>query len=550
MTLRISTLALLACLLCTSIAGSAVSNERPTVAVVLGGGAARGFSHIGLLKALEEHGIPIDIVVGTSMGSIVAGLYASGLSTDNLAYLVTNVDLSSFFTPLVPPKGGIVQTDDFQRFLDLLTDNAQLETLPVPFYSVITNVVTGEEVALHEGPVGRGIAASMSIPGMFPPVHIDGAYYVDGGMLSPVPVAAAKAHGADFIIAVDVRRSLEHIDHDNFLTNLQLSLYFLLDSNTENQIGDADVVIRPRVEHNSYMEYDLAAEFIKEGYDIALQHLDAIRNGLLQKDPNFPFGVQPPQAGLPADVFAQKVETAIDDAHSGPQPGPTVGLGFQFRTDERPAMNFSFGLPVGRLTKSLPVAAKYGLTVGPRGSTTLGLDVGLCQEQCLSLYGRKMHSEHGWLPGAATSGRLGEAFRYTATWETSVGETPQWHVSLSNPAPAALTQKGYEILVQARQDPRGLHGPPQETTTVDLLYRHYFIGSLKNHLELLRGSANWYVGAGVTSAIAAQPAVNPLGEVGLLLEGRLFGLYPIRSRISATYDGGEQEWTFRWLFGD
>src|SRR5690606_17784769 len=95
----------------------ATKDGRPTVAVILGGGAARGFSHIGLLRALEENGIPVDMLVGTSMGSIVAGLYASGLSIDNMTYLVTTVDMNQFFAPTLPPRGGFVSTENFAQFL-------------------------------------------------------------------------------------------------------------------------------------------------------------------------------------------------------------------------------------------------------------------------------------------------------------------------------------------------------------------------------------------------------------------------------------------------
>lgn len=523
---------------------------RPQVAVVLGGGAARGFSHIGLLRALEEHGIPVDILVGTSMGSIVAGLYATGLSTDNLAYLVTHVDMSGFFTPVIPPKGGFVQADDFERFLNVLTEDVRFEQLPRPFYSVVTNVVTGEEVALHEGSLARGIVASMSIPGMFPPVKIGDDYYVDGGMLSPVPVHAARAHGADFVIAVDVRRAVTDVDHDNVLTNVQLTLFFLLDDNTDAQMDDADVAISPRVEENSYMEYDRAAEFIEEGYRVTGEAIETIRRALLEIDPQFPFGVRPPQAGLSPEEFSRRIAVAADGARETPRIGPTVRPGLQLRTGEPASTQLDVSVPVGHLTARIPIAARYSLVTGARSSHALGAEAGNCQTNCLTMFGRRANSDDTWQPGLAFTGAAGRRLRYTLAWESPGVRAPQWHVELSTPVPASITAKGYEVVLHARRDPRGLYGPAANHVRADGMYRHYFLGSQKNHWELLRGSTNWYVGAGVTAAFQDVTATAPLGEIGLLLEGRLFGLYPLRSRISATYDGGDESWTVRWVFGD
>src|SRR5690606_882576 len=111
-------------------AAAAAASQRPTIGLALGGGSARGLTHIGVLKALEEAGIPVDMLVGTSMGSLVAGLYASGLSVDNLTYLVTALDLGNLFEPLMPPRGGLVNTERFERFLHALPGGATFDALP------------------------------------------------------------------------------------------------------------------------------------------------------------------------------------------------------------------------------------------------------------------------------------------------------------------------------------------------------------------------------------------------------------------------------------
>src|SRR5690606_7299197 len=186
-------------------AAAGADGERPTVALVLGGGSARGFSHIGLLKALAEAGIPVDMLVGTSMGSLVAGMYAAGLSVDNLVYVATTIDMGQLFEPLAPSRGGLVDPRRLQIFIDHLTGGATFDRLTVPFYAVLTHLETGQEVVWSQGPISRGILASIAIPGAFPPVELEGEYYVDGGVASMVPVEAARRLGADVIIAVDVR---------------------------------------------------------------------------------------------------------------------------------------------------------------------------------------------------------------------------------------------------------------------------------------------------------------------------------------------------------
>lgn len=541
-------------------APSDTTDGRPTVAVVLGGGAARGFSHIGLLQALEEHGIPVDMLVGTSMGSIVAGLYASGLSTDNLTYLVTQLDMNQFFTPIIPPKGGFVRTDEFEKFLDLLTGHAQLEQLPIPFYSVITNIVTGEEVALNSGPFGRAIVASIAIPGMFPPVEIDGDYYVDGGLLSPVPSAVARDRGADFIIAVDVRRTVTDIDYDSVLNNLQLSLYFLLDKNTDEQLKTADVIVAPQVADNSYMEYDQAEFFIAQGYQAALEAMDDIRAGLLQLDPDFPFNEGPPRAGVDPAEFAQLVDVAAAEAtkriHRSARVHPEVTL----RTDARPNYRLDVHVPLGGRDAVFPWFADYTLSGSPgRWNHTIGVGVGDCAMFCLGLFGRPQPDGGGFNAGVMAEGVLGgkeprssAAAVWSARYEHTPADSPaQWQLAARVPLTSAVTTIGSEYLFNVGRDARGLFGSPSDDVRATGVYRHYFLGTQKNLWELLRGGTHWYVGGGFSARTGdGHPKIHPVGEVGLLFEGRLFGLYTTRSRVSLTYEGGDNAWIVRLALGN
>lgn len=274
-------------MLCSSTICVDNALARPVVGLVLGGGAARGFSHIGLIAALEEAGIPIDIIVGTSMGSIVGGLYAAGYSTDNLTQIVANLDPALLFDLEYMPAGGIVSGERFELFLRELLDNKEFDELKIPFYAVVTDLRTGEEVVLDSGQVSKAIQASSAIPGLFSPVLIEERYYVDGGLKNAVPVNVARDKGADVVIAVDVKKDLKEVDYDNILHNIQLTLWFMINGYVEQHIQHADVVIVPEVKYDSYMEFDRSSYFILQGYKAGKASVEEIKAALLALDGDF-----------------------------------------------------------------------------------------------------------------------------------------------------------------------------------------------------------------------------------------------------------------------
>lgn len=318
--------------------------SRPTVGLVLGGGAARGFSHIGLIKAMEEQGIPIDLLVGTSMGSIVASLYAAGYSVENMETIIDSLNLSQLVDIAVPPKGGLVNTTKILYYLDTLLEGKHFSDLTIPFYSVITELRTGTEVALNEGPVSRGVQASMSIPALFPAVEIDGRYYVDGGMKNAVPANVAKDHGADVVIAVDVKKDLEEVDYDSILNNLQLTLWFMIDGYVELNTADADVIIVPDVMFDSYMSFQKADYFINQGYSSGLAYIEQIKEAILAHDPNFEF-IPYSQPGY----SEHEVEQVIREAQKAvAQIAPPLSIMPEFKLDQPVAMGLSMsGGPLG-----------------------------------------------------------------------------------------------------------------------------------------------------------------------------------------------------------
>lgn len=572
---------------------------RPRVAVVLGGGAARGFSHIGLLKALEENGVPVDILVGTSMGSIVAGLYASGLSVENLTYLVTQVDLNRFFSPRIPPGGGLVDTGRFELFINELTNYARVEDLPVPYYSVVVDLQSGAEVALSHGPLGRAIVASMAIPGMFPPVEIDGAYYVDGGLLSVVPVRAAQAAGADFIIAVDVsRRPGEEADFENVFSNLQMALDVLLARHHDDQIESADVIVTPDVADNSYMEYDRAAYFIEEGYRAAMEAMDEIKAGLLRLDPDLPLGRPRRTEGVPMERFVRMVDEAAARAAVASGRTPVLLPDVTVRPGQPPHYMVDVRVPLGGERPLLPWFLDYTLAAdGRTWSHGLGIGAGHCGRLCASLFAFSGPGTHRWQPGAAVAGTLGvrstpsaRSAAWAARWESAPpGGDAEWHVQVRWPAPDALTTAGRELVVDVGRDSRGLFGAPDFRLKAAAVYRRYRVSEPRNLWELLRGGVHWYIGGGLGVALVDNGAgvafadhaagvafadgtsgapvsdggpgasvnpgfhlyVYPVLEAGFLLEAHLFGLHTIRSRLALTYEGGpDPTWYVRLSFGD
>ncbi len=263
--------------------------STPKVALVLGGGAARGFSHIGLIQAFEENGVPIDMLVGTSMGSVVSGLYAAGYSVENMKEIATQLNVASLIDILIPPKGGFINTARLEQYLDVLLHHKTFAELDTPFYSVITELATGEELALNQGKVSTGIQASMSIPALFPAVSINDVYYVDGGMKNAVPVNTASNFGADVIIGVDVKKELKSINYNSVLNNLQLAMWFMIDGYVELNTAEADVIIIPDVKFDSYMDYQKAEMFIEEGYLAGIKYMEQIKTAILAHDPDFEF---------------------------------------------------------------------------------------------------------------------------------------------------------------------------------------------------------------------------------------------------------------------
>jgi NTE family protein len=182
-----------------------LKSERPLIALALGGGGARGFAHVGVIKALEAAGIKADIIVGSSSGAIVAALYAGGYSGEELERVAVELDQGALIDFSLFGNGW-VRGEALQGFVNRSIGNRPMEQLTKAFAVVVTDARNGNMVVFNRGDTGLAVRASSSVPDLFIPPVINGIAYLDGGLTSPVPVRVAKAMGADFVIAVDLTR--------------------------------------------------------------------------------------------------------------------------------------------------------------------------------------------------------------------------------------------------------------------------------------------------------------------------------------------------------
>lgn len=214
------------------------------IGLALGGGAARGFAHIGVIKALEAQGIVPDIVVGTSAGAVVGALYSSGLSGFELQKVAMAMDESQIGDWSLPDR-GVFKGEALQNFVNRSVANRPLEKLARSFSVVATDLNSGEPTLFRTGNTGMAVRASSAVPGVFQPVSINGREYVDGGLVSPIPVRAARSLGANFVIAVDISVKPRDARTSSTLDVLLQTFAIMGQSISRHEATEADIVIRP-----------------------------------------------------------------------------------------------------------------------------------------------------------------------------------------------------------------------------------------------------------------------------------------------------------------
>jgi NTE family protein len=212
------------------------------IGLALGGGAARGFAHIGVIKALEAQGIVPDIVVGTSAGSVVGSMYAygyNGFTLQKMAMEMDEASISDWALPFFSKSSGVLKGEALQSYVNKAVHNLPIEKLKIPFGAVATDLKTGQPILFRRGNTG------MAVPSVFQPVSIAGKTYVDGGLVAPVPVRFAKEMGAEFIIAVNISSATEAQATASSLDVLMQTFTIMGQRLNQHELKDADVVITP-----------------------------------------------------------------------------------------------------------------------------------------------------------------------------------------------------------------------------------------------------------------------------------------------------------------
>ncbi|WP_230182424.1 patatin-like phospholipase family protein [Aquabacterium sp. CECT 9606] len=256
--------------------------KPPRIGLALGGGAARGFAHIGVLQVLEEQGIKPDLVVGTSAGSLVAAIYAAGKTPGELESMAMNLDESTM-TDWVFPGRSVMKGEALAKFVRGFTAGRQIEQMALPLGIVATDLNSGQPILFRRGDPGTAVRASSSVPAVFAPVRIAGREYVDGGLVSPIPVKYARQMGADLVIAVDISAIPEGQPTKGAVDILLQTFNIMGHSISQYELQDADVVMRPRLSGIGGGDFGNRRLSILAGREAALSVLQQLKEKIAAK---------------------------------------------------------------------------------------------------------------------------------------------------------------------------------------------------------------------------------------------------------------------------
>jgi NTE family protein len=262
-----------------------VLKQKPRVALALGGGAFHGIAHVGVLKVLEEAGIPIDYIVGASAGSLVGCMYADQPHADSLLGLIETTKASNVFDfSLFRSKEGFVSGKRLQKFIRANCHSENIEQLKIPFAAMVTDLINGKSIVLSSGPIAPSVNASSAIPLVFEPVKMYGLTLVDGGILDNIPADVARASGADVVIAVDIMASHDSaIEIDNFMKVGIRAIMLMASQFKSSQAAYADIVIAPDLKDIPYMSGKYNMKACEAGIKAATDALPEIKRILQSK---------------------------------------------------------------------------------------------------------------------------------------------------------------------------------------------------------------------------------------------------------------------------
>ncbi len=251
--------------------------KDPEIGLALGGGLARGLAHIGVLKVLQEAEIKVNYIAGTSMGSLVAALYACGLKLKLIERLAQRISRRTWMDFTIP-RMGLIAGEKLEQLLHMLTGRRSFAELSLPLAVVAVDLISGERVVINEGSIARAVRASCAIPGIFSPVDIEGKLLVDGGVLERVPARTVREMGADLVIAVDVGSNVGNYKINHIFDVMSKSLDIMAREIHRRQSHDADVIITPEVSDLGPFDFQCVEEAINRGEAAARQALPLVFN--------------------------------------------------------------------------------------------------------------------------------------------------------------------------------------------------------------------------------------------------------------------------------
>ena len=266
--------------------------RQPVIALALGGGGAKGFAHIGAIKVLESHGIKAKIVTGTSAGSFVGSIYASGKTPYQLQEIALKLEESDI-RDLTFSKQGFLVGQKLQDYVNTQIGNKPIQQFPIRFAAVATQLDTGKKIAFNKGNVGQAVRASCSIPNVFVPATINGKQYVDGGLVSPIPVETARDMGADIVIAIDISARPKAGQSTNLWGLLDQTLNIMGQQGIDRELKAADIVIKPQVGNLGVMDLESRHKSILEGERAAQSQINAIDQAIARFKAS-PAALKPP----------------------------------------------------------------------------------------------------------------------------------------------------------------------------------------------------------------------------------------------------------------
>jgi NTE family protein len=247
---------------------------KPKIALVLGGGAARGFAHVGVIRALEQEKIPIDMIIGTSVGSLIGAIYANDLNSFELewtAFTLEKDDLLDYGFLNAITGMGMTKGEKLEEFVTTKIAAKNIESLKLPFAAVATDLNSGKRVVLDHGSVAKAVHASSAIPGVFEPVGLRGQLLIDGGVLDNIPIAVAREKGADIVIAVDISENVQNYNITNIVDVILQAVNIMFDENVKYKKKEADVLITPAVGNVAMLDFTQKKRCMQAGIEAGLK---------------------------------------------------------------------------------------------------------------------------------------------------------------------------------------------------------------------------------------------------------------------------------------